>query len=145
MLRRSDAGFGAYKWSDRRSQVELELAYPKSGRHPAGTQPGLLESTTANVVAVIDGRLVTPPLDGRVLPGVTRTVLLELARDLGIDVDFRAVDHTRVSALALMSSVAGLRWIRRCEAVDWDSPGELLAELSRRLVERWSGHATVAE
>ena len=45
-----------------------------------------LEATTGNVLAVCDGTLVTPPLDGRILPGITRGVLLEVADELGIPV-----------------------------------------------------------
>ena len=44
----------------------------------------LLEATTGNVLAVCGGRLHTPPLDGRILPGITRAVLLERARELGV-------------------------------------------------------------
>jgi branched-subunit amino acid aminotransferase/4-amino-4-deoxychorismate lyase len=43
-----------------------------------------LEATTGNVHAVIDGELITPPLDGRILPGVTRGMLLEVAESLGV-------------------------------------------------------------
>ena len=144
VLLMSDGGFGSYKWADRRSQAEFEQAYPRQ-IVILRDEEGLLESTTANVIAVIDGRLVTAPLDGRVLPGVTRTVVLELARDLGIGIDFQAPDHTRASALAVVSSVAGMRWIRRCGDVVWGNPGDLLSELSRSLIERWSGRATVAK
>ncbi|MDP6933319.1 MAG: aminotransferase class IV [Myxococcota bacterium] len=45
-----------------------------------------LEGTTSNVFAVKDGVLCTPPIDGRILPGVTRQVLLELARSQGMPV-----------------------------------------------------------
>ena len=144
VLLTSDAGFGSNKWSDRRSQAKLEQAHPNQIVILADEQ-GLLESTTGNVIAVIDGRLVTPALDGRVLPGVTRTVVLELARDLGVEIEFRAPDHTRASALAIVSSVVGMRWIQRCGEVHWDNPGDLLSELSRSLVKRWSGRATVAK
>ncbi len=37
----------------------------------------LLEATISNLVGVVDGRLLTPPLGGRVLRGVIREVLLE--------------------------------------------------------------------
>lgn len=37
----------------------------------------VLEGATCNVFAWIDGRLCTPPADGRLLPGVARAVLLE--------------------------------------------------------------------
>ena len=137
------AGFGAYKWSDRGRQEALEAAYPGKVVILGGTE-GLLESTRANVFAVIDGRLVTPALDGRVLPGVTRTVILELARDMGVEIELRAPALDEASALAVAGSVSGLRWIRRCDDVDFCAPGDLLGELSRRLVTRWAGSVTVA-
>jgi D-alanine transaminase len=37
----------------------------------------LLEATVSNLVGVVDGRLLTPPLRGRVLGGIIREVLLE--------------------------------------------------------------------
>lgn len=39
----------------------------------------LLETTVSNLVGVVEGRLLTPPLGGRVLGGVIREVLLEEA------------------------------------------------------------------
>ena len=44
------------------------------------------ETSHANVLAVIDGTLWTHPVDGSVLPGVTREVILEIARSQGIPV-----------------------------------------------------------
>ncbi len=37
----------------------------------------LLEATGSNLVGMVEGRLLTPPLDGRVLGGIAREVLLE--------------------------------------------------------------------
>lgn len=45
------------------------------------------EGTTANVFFVADGVLHTPSLEGPILPGVTREVVLELAADRGIPVE----------------------------------------------------------
>ena len=45
------------------------------------------EGTTSNVFFVDDRALHTPSLEGPVLPGVTRQVVLELAREEGIPVD----------------------------------------------------------
>ena len=42
------------------------------------------EGTHTSVFAVVDGVLRTHPTDNHVLPGVTRAVVLELARDYGI-------------------------------------------------------------
>ena len=40
-------------------------------------------AATSNVFAVVDGRLHTPSLDGPVLPGVTRSVVVDLAGEAG--------------------------------------------------------------
>lgn len=42
------------------------------------------EGTTSNLFAVLDGVLVTPPADGTILPGVTRALVLDLARRAGV-------------------------------------------------------------
>ncbi len=44
-----------------------------------------LEGSHANLFIVEDGRLRTAPLDHRILPGITRTLVLELAADLGLE------------------------------------------------------------
>jgi len=49
----------------------------------------LTEGTTSNLFLVRDGRLLTPAIDGRALPGVTRAVVLEAAREAGIGADER--------------------------------------------------------
>jgi branched-chain amino acid aminotransferase len=47
----------------------------------------LTEGTTSNLFFVDGGVLRTPSLDGPVLPGVTRAVVLDLARELGVAVE----------------------------------------------------------
>ncbi|MFT5223446.1 MAG: branched-subunit amino acid aminotransferase/4-amino-4-deoxychorismate lyase [Glaciecola sp.] len=46
----------------------------------------VLEASGANLFAVIDGRLVTPPIDGTILPGVTRQVVLDVAEQQHLEV-----------------------------------------------------------
>ena len=46
----------------------------------------LTETSHANVMAVIDGAVWTHPINGHVLPGVTRDIVLEIAASLGITV-----------------------------------------------------------
>ncbi len=48
----------------------------------------VLEGSSTSVFAIIDGKLKTPPNGRRILPGTTRDVVLELARDnLGCQVE----------------------------------------------------------
>ncbi len=51
----------------------------------ANTRDELCEATGSNVFMVRDARLVTPPAESGCLLGVTRALVLELARDLGLD------------------------------------------------------------
>ncbi len=83
-------GLGAHKWRDRRL---LEVA-PRYRGAISGceTVPLLvdsdgtvLEAAWGNVWVHDADALITPPADGRILPGVTRSLLLELAPSLGLD------------------------------------------------------------
>jgi branched-chain amino acid aminotransferase len=49
------------------------------------------ESGTMNLMFIIDGTLITPPLSGTILDGVTRDSLLNLAQDLDIKIDVRPI------------------------------------------------------
>ena len=44
-----------------------------------------------NMMFVIDGTIVTPPLEGSILPGITRKSVIELARSLGYKVEERRI------------------------------------------------------
>lgn len=57
-----------------------------------------------------DGRLVTRPLGPSILPGVTRSVLLELARQDGLEVSERpfSLEEAREAREALLSSTTSL-------------------------------------
>jgi branched-chain amino acid aminotransferase len=56
----------------------------------------LAEASSANVFVVRDGVLATPPLSDDVLPGITRSAVIELARDAGYDVEERTIDRTEL-------------------------------------------------
>ena len=57
----------------------------------------LTETSHANVMAVIDGAVWTHPINGHVLPGVTRDVVLELAASLGIPVKEKPIPKSDLS------------------------------------------------
>lgn len=56
------------------------------------------EATAANAMAVIDGAVWTHPADRRILGGVTRDIVLELARELGIAVHETPMTLSRFGA-----------------------------------------------
>lgn len=56
------------------------------------------ESGTVNLMFMIDDVLVTPPLSGTILDGVTRHSLLTIARDLGMAVQERKISYHELEA-----------------------------------------------
>jgi len=59
----------------------------------------VLESWRASVFAVEPGRaLVTPPADGRILPGVTRARVVRIALALGYELRFEPLALERLAA-----------------------------------------------
>jgi branched-chain amino acid aminotransferase len=49
----------------------------------------VIEGANSNLFAIIRGRLVTPPEDAGILPGITRARVIEVARDLALPVELR--------------------------------------------------------
>lgn len=54
------------------------------------------ESGTMNLMFYMDGVLVTPPLGGTILDGVTRDSLLAIAKDMGLNVAVRPITHREI-------------------------------------------------
>lgn len=77
-----------------------------------GDDGAVLETATANLFLLLDGSWCTPPLDGRILPGIARAVLLERAAAAGLPIAERACDLAdlhRASQLAVSNAVHGPR------------------------------------
>ena len=56
----------------------------------------LNEGTSSNLFVVRDGVIATPPLSDNILPGITRGLILELARQAGFMVEERAIALTEL-------------------------------------------------
>ncbi len=92
-------GLGAHKWCDRR--LLAALSAQADGDEPllCDLDGLVLESARASVFIVEDGRrLLTPPADGRILPGVTRARVIKLAGQLGYDIATQPIELTRLAA-----------------------------------------------
>jgi len=57
----------------------------------------IAEGSTANIFLVSEGELSTPSLESGILPGITREVVLEIARDLNIKMVERQVELGELS------------------------------------------------
>jgi branched-chain amino acid aminotransferase len=67
----------------------------------------LAEAATSNIVIVVDGEAITPPLSSGCLPGITRQVLGELGAIREVSIDSGLLE--RASAAALLSSIRGVQ------------------------------------
>jgi branched-chain amino acid aminotransferase len=66
-----------------------KVAAVRAGYHDALmlTPTGhIAEASAANIFAVRDGELITPPISDNILPGLTRDTVITLARDMGFTV-----------------------------------------------------------
>jgi D-alanine transaminase len=101
----------------------------------------LTETSHANVMAVIDGAVWTHPVTGHVLPGVTRDVVLELAKSLGVAVKERPIpkaDLPKASEVFLTGTLSDVMPIVTVDGkkVGDGRPGPVAKKLHAALRER---------
>jgi para-aminobenzoate synthetase / 4-amino-4-deoxychorismate lyase len=134
-------GIGARKYRDRRLLAELAAqAGTGQDQHLLLTDETgeLLETDRANVFAVIDGVLLTPPADGRLLPGTTRAAVLRAARDRGILIGQKPLtldELTEASEVFVTNAVAGVLPVTAIGDRAWP-PGPVTAALAAALAAR---------
>jgi para-aminobenzoate synthetase/4-amino-4-deoxychorismate lyase len=147
-------GIGAHKYRDRR----LLAALTRQARLAPAEQllltddtGELLETDRANLFAVADGVLLTPPADGRLLPGTTRAAIIQAARDSGIKVGFKPLTLDQLQAASevfVTNAVAGILPVTAvlpatvgadsavdCRAMPW-APGPVARRLAATLAAR---------
>jgi len=99
------------------------------------------ETSHSYVLAVIDGVIRTHPTNNLILPGITRAVVLEIARDLKMRVDetpFAATDLPRASEVFLAGTTTDVMPIVRVDdvVVGEGKPGPIATTLFRELRSR---------
>jgi para-aminobenzoate synthetase / 4-amino-4-deoxychorismate lyase len=136
-------GIGARKWRDRRLLAELSARADLSADRQlliTDETGELLETDRANVFAVIDGVLLTPPADGRLLPGTARAAAMRAARGHGIRVGQKPLtldqlaSATEVFVTNAVVAALPVTAIDGCPAT-W-APGPIAAALAAALTAR---------
>ncbi|MBK8994219.1 MAG: aminotransferase class IV [Myxococcales bacterium] len=101
----------------------------------------VVEGASSNVFAVCAGVLVTPPESAGILPGITRAKLLEVAAELGLPVELRALPVAELSAadeVFISSSIRELLAVVRVDSrvIGAGRPGAVSARLLRAFREK---------
>lgn len=136
-------GLGCHKWADRAA-----LPTPSPGEAPLLVDgEEVLEAAWANVFAVRNGAVFTPPLDGRILPGVTRATVVDLARTWGFEVFERALPLEELRGadeVFLTNSIRGVEVVDSLDDAPFKAPGPVTAALRDDLRTAWeSGTAAL--
>jgi para-aminobenzoate synthetase/4-amino-4-deoxychorismate lyase len=128
--------WGAHKWADRRG---LDALAVRLGAMPllVDADGCVLEAAIGNVWVVEGGALVTPPADGRILPGVTRAALLRRATALGPDARTEPLTPDRLESADAVFVTTALRLAAPATLTAAAAPGEpeLVARVAAALAE----------
>ncbi|HEY3665408.1 MAG TPA: aminotransferase class IV [Polyangiaceae bacterium] len=101
----------------------------------------ILEGATSNVFAVFCGTLATPPESSAILPGITRSHVLGIARSMGLPIELRTLRKAELAEadeVFVTSSIRELVPVVRIdgERVGLGAPGPITLELLRLFRER---------
>jgi para-aminobenzoate synthetase/4-amino-4-deoxychorismate lyase len=132
-------GLGQHKWADRRA---LEHDGPPDHDLLLVADDGaVLETSRANVFVVHDDAVLTPPVDGRILPGTARERVVEILREAGVPVFQRRLTLTDVASASEVFATNALRGVvpvTACDGVGRWPVGRTTSWLRGELQQRWS-------
>ncbi len=112
-------GLGAHKWADRRLLDALAEAVAPEQPLLCDLDGRLLEAGRANLFIVdAAGLLITPPVEGRLLPGVTRARVIAAAGGLGVEVRCRPVSHRDLRRAAEVFVTGALGGVEAVVSID---------------------------
>jgi para-aminobenzoate synthetase / 4-amino-4-deoxychorismate lyase len=129
-------GHGSHKWVDRRG---MEHPDEGAGRLICDGDEAL-EAGWANLFAVREETLWTPPADGRILPGTARGAVLAIARESGFDAQeqpLRASQLQTADETFLTNSIRGIEPAAALDGTSLPGCGPLSRRLAAALRRRW--------
>jgi len=129
-------GRGSHKWVDRRG-----MEHPDDGAGQLicdGDEA--LEAGWANIFAVREETLWTPPADGRILPGTARAAVLAIALESGIDAQEQPIhieDLPNADEVFLTNSIRGIEPATALDGTPLPGCGPISRRLADALRRRW--------
>lgn len=136
-----DAGYGEHKWSDR------DLLSRAEARAEPGAVPllvrddgSVLEASRANIFAVREGRVATPPLDAEILPGVARQDTIAAAAECLIEVHEEPISQAellRADEVFLTNSLRGVEPVKAIDGTPIPAEGPITTALAGALRTLW--------
>ncbi|MGA8745522.1 MAG: aminotransferase class IV [Solirubrobacterales bacterium] len=136
-----EGGLGEHKWIDRRllgAPVRSQPAEPLA--LILDTDGSVLEASRANVFALRAGVLLTPKADGRLLPGIGRRRVIEIATEQGIEVREESIGIAELVGAEEVFLSGSLRGVEQVAAIDQAAlaRGEVIsAQIAACLRRRW--------
>ena len=132
-------GLGPHKWADRRG---IDAAAARLCATPLIVEADgeVLEAAWANVWALEAARLLTPPADGRILPGVTRARLLGIAGDVGLQAAEERLSLERLARADAILLTSSLRLAVPGRLAG--EPGDWASEVAEVIAAALRGRAT---
>jgi branched-chain amino acid aminotransferase len=100
------------------------------------------EGSGENVFVVKDGRIATPPQTASILDGISRKSIMEIARDLGHEVEEREIaraELTLADEVFLVGTAAELVPVREIDDIEIGPPGDITRELQSVYVDALHG------
>jgi para-aminobenzoate synthetase / 4-amino-4-deoxychorismate lyase len=134
-----EGGLGSHKWADRALLEAAETAAPDAVPLLVDGDGWVLEASRGSVFATNEGALLTPPADGRILPGIARQRVIELATAQGVETreeKLTPADLHRGEAF-LAGSVRGVEPVRSVDGFALPCLDEVCARIATGLKRRW--------
>jgi para-aminobenzoate synthetase/4-amino-4-deoxychorismate lyase len=136
-----EGGLGPHKCRDRSllGRRRAELGLDSSSQLLVTDSDGtVLETERANVIALVDGALVSPPPDGRLLAGVTVTLVFAVAAGLGMATAFRPITLDGIERAAAVCCTSAVRGLAAAGLVgSAPKSADVVGRLSVALFETW--------
>lgn len=136
-----ERGWGDHKYADREMLARAEAsAGPGTAPLLVRGDGEVLEASRANVFAVRGGVLVTPPLEGSILPGVARAGVIEEAAEIGVELREERLTLDDLHGAEEVFLTGSLRGVEPVHAIDDEeiaADGPLTTALAAELRQRW--------